>query len=372
MSNFQVVRRKNGARVRGVYEREGRFYARIKDPVSGRWRWVASPENTPDGAARIVKEAAAAVGTARAERFVAAVEGSKRNHPWARAGAMIEAYRVAAAGERALTGVPRLVTEQDAVAALRMILEQSGAGLDAGTGDLPEIARKWAEQALADGRNRTTVATVARSARSVFGRRVRQRMARAGCLLPPDLGDRWPKVFVAADKYALPDKALRDATLAAGKKLLEARDDLWLAYALAYYAGMAAADVAAARWDWIRDGRVFYARQKTGRRADPPLPESVAAVLTGWTERGDRETVLPGTERQRRDLVQVKLAKWMRGIGWTTGKCAHELRKLAGSEWATSCGIQWAARWLGDDEATAARFYVDMLPEAAPTPARPE
>ena len=371
MSTFLTVRRKNGARVAGVYVRDGRYYARIKDPVTGRWRWVASPENTPDGAARIVREAQRAVGTARAERFMAAVEGSKRCQPWAKCGAMIEAYRIAAAGERALTGVPRKVTEDDAVASLRMVLEQSGAGMEANANELPDIARKWAERAIADGRNRTTVATVVRSARSVFGRRVRQRMARAGCKLPPDLGERWPKVFVAAEKYALPPKELRDATLEAGRQLLEARDDLWLAYALAYYGGLTAADIASARWDWVRDGRIYYARQKTGKRADPPLPEGVLAALASWPGRGERDTVLPGSDRQRRDLVQVALAKWMRGVGWTTGKCAHELRKLAGSEWATQCGIRWAARWLGDDEATAARFYVDLLPEEAPTPTRP-
>ena len=70
---------------------------------------------------------------------------------------------------------------------------------------------------------------------------------------------------------------------------------------------------------------------------------------------------------ERSDVVVRDLAAWMRGLGWKTGKAAHELRKIRGSEWYTRLGAEVAQTWLGHmDVATTCRYYATLTKQPAP------
>jgi len=370
-ASFKAAQRRNGQRLKGVYLRDGIYYARIKNPTSGKWSWVRSPDQSADGAARIVTEASRAVGTDRAERFTEALEGARIKRTWPTVEEAMAAYANVAEARRALTGRPREPTQRDAQNAVAQILREMGEDTALAVDRLPDVVRAWSAQRIQDGAKRLSVGSTLRAARSAFAGWAWKDMTHAGLRLPPNLRDHWPTISSEPRFYQLPERELRERTLVSGRRWFVHRTDLGLAFALCFYAGMSRADAIEARWAWIVDGHMVYHRRKTGRRADPPLPEDVLAILAEWPGRAEREHILPGTVSQREALIDRQLSRWMRKRGWQTEKLAHELRKLACSYWATQCGIQWASKWLGDSESTASKYYRDLVPEAAPMPDMP-
>jgi len=374
---FEGVYDSSGRRIRGVYKRDGNFWVRLRDPETGRERWAKPPDQTVAGARKFFAECRAAVGAERVRAVSLALSAAKSRAEWPSVASLFHAYAAAAAAERMRNHKPNAKTEAGNIAMMRQIVEASGRDVERTSVDvLPELAQVWAQKELDAGRKRITVGTMLRCSAAMFSRWARLHYRRNGFRLPPDVLDAWPRVSPEPQRYELPAKELRDATLAAGKELVEARDDLALAFILCYHYAMSAADAARARFDWMKvvegkDGPLDvmkYERHKTHRRADPPVELEIAAALRTWPGRNGRAFVLPGTATDRYDLVTRSLSAWMRSLGWETGKCAHGLRKLRCSEWATSNGIKWAARWIGDSEATAAAYYRDLLPEEMPNP----
>jgi len=376
---FEGVYDSSGRRIRGVYKRDGNFWVRLRDPETGRERWAKPPDQTVSGARKFANECRAAVGAerVRAVSMALSAASTRARDEWPKVDELFHAYRAAASAERMRNHRPNAKTEAGNISMMRQIAESSGHSLTRLSIDaLPELAQNWAQRELDAGRKRVTVGTMLRCSAALFSRWARLHYRRHGFRIPPDVLDAWPRVSPEPQRYELPAKELRDATLAAGKELVEARDDLALAFILCYHYAMSAADAARARFDWMKvvegkDGPLDvmkYERHKTHRRADPPVELEIAAALRTWPGRNGRAFVLPGTATDRYDLVTRSLSAWMRSLGWETGKCAHELRKLRCSEWATSNGIKWAARWIGDSEATAAAYYRDLLPEEMPNP----
>lgn len=363
-----------GHRVPGVYLRGGTYYARITDPATGRRTMRASPDGSLAGARRIVAEARRARTVAGAQAFSEALEASRLRSAWSPMSAVLEAYARAAAEERAFSGRPSERYARTIATDWRRVLSDQREPESASCARAPEIAAAWAAARLADGSiSRISVAAISRRCRELFSSWAVRRMSAAGLRIDPTVAQRWTAVRSEPVRYQLPPQELRERTIAAGQEEIRSRSDVGLAFLLCYYGGMAAIDAAEATWDILRDdGHLLYYRHKTGRRADPPLPAEVAAILRAWPGRESRPTILPGAyPTQRADIVGRDLAAWMRELGWTTGKCAHELRKLACSTWATQAGIQWAARWIGDSEATASAYYRDLLPEKAPAVSMP-
>jgi len=357
-----------------VYVRNGAFYARITDPATGRRTFRASPDGTLAGARRLVAESRRAHTVAGAQAFAQALEASRQRSRWSSVEAVLDAYAAAAELERAFSGGRPSKASTDANARdLRRVYAAMGRPLSGSCEKAPEVVADWAAERLADGSiTRTSVAAVSRRCREVFSGWALRRMAAAGLRIDPGIAARWTTVRSEPARYQLPPQELRERTIAAGVDEIRRRTDIGLAFLLCYYGGMSRADAAEATWDILRDDdHLLYYRHKTGRRADPPLPADAAAALRSWPGRGERDTILPGFPTDRLDLVGRELAAWMRELGWTTGKCAHELRKLACSTWATQAGIQWAARWIGDSEATASAYYRDLLPERAPAVTMP-
>lgn len=367
----EQVTRKSGAKVPGVYIRDGVYYSRVVDPVSGKRRWVRAIPQTIDAAARYVKECKTAVGAGRAAVVSAALDATKVRSEWPVVADLIEQYERAADIRRVSNGSPRLATQVDAIARLRQIITEYGFSESKLALDrLSEVAEGWARDSIKSGANRNSVSSTLRIARSVFARWARVEYSKRGFRFPAELADHWPAVTGKVAQYKLQPQALRDATIAGGFAEIDARTNVGIAFALCFCGALSRVDAVAAEWSWIRDnGHIVYTRNKTGRRADPMLPAEVFEALKSWPGRDARAYVLPGdTKTAREDIIDKHLNPWMRELGWETRAVAHELRKLACSIWTTRCGIGWAARWIGDTEATAAAYYSELLPEEAPNP----
>ena len=368
---FVQVARRSGEKVPGVYMRGDVFYARVIDPVSGKRKWVRASTQSIDGAARLVRECKAAVGAERSAAVAAALSATRVRSEWPSVGALIDQYEAAADKQRMRGESPSLKTQVDAVARLRQIVTEQGLAVDSlSLGGLVDVAEAWAQERCRVGANRNSTGTTLRIARSVFARWARVEFSKRGFKVPVELADHWPTVEGSRPQYQLQSQELRERTIKAGFAEIEAGTNVGLAFALCFCAGMSRIDAVLAEWSWIRDnGQVVYARNKTGRRADPALPPEVFERLRVWPGREARVNVLPGDSvTARGDVIDEQLNPWMRALGWETRQVAHELRKLACSVWATNCNISWAARWIGDTEATAAAYYRELLPEAAPNP----
>jgi integrase len=179
--------------------------------------------------------------------------------------------------------------------------------------------------------------------------------------------------------YHRPSEELIRATHAAAAELESKNPALYLCYILTYGLGLRAGAAAQLRWSWFFEdaGRRFVriARREEfkpkGREHTMPISDKAWAYLQA--HKTDPVYVLPGTsDTGRRNLIGRKFAKWIRSIGWDPdhySKCAHELRKLFGSEVYGAHGPAWAAEWLGHaDVRTTRTYYADPAPAAHPQP----
>ena len=332
------------------------------------------------------------VGQARARAAVilraakdgrwAALQQTKARQASMSVGEAIEQYQRKAAEDYVRNSRPRPETVTNYVSALRLVLRTAGHD-DPDSLDLRHVdagaARRYAATTVADSasdqdRARRTAASTLRNARAVF----------SGWTTGIEAADKAVKEFCGADvvdappvKYRYPGADLVEATLTAGKALVETAPELYPAWICCYWLALRAGEAAAARWDWIReverDGRrAAYLdvirrpggwNPKGGERSVPVAPTVLSALQA--TRQPGHEYLLPGdTPTQRLDLVRRKLAAWMRGVGWARAeypKCAHELRKLMGAEWYTRYGVEVACKWLGHASIqTTHRYYADL------------
>jgi integrase len=236
------------------------------------------------------------------------------------------------------------------------------------------VSAKLSADSSASGRR--SIKSTVRQARAIFGQEwALGAYADAGLKLPNMAAFvQGSAVKAPAIRYTLPARELIDATHAAGAKLRTDRPDLWAVYLLTYYLAMRAGEALAARWTWLENdqtGRLWMQiinRPDEGFRAKGsegkiPVPVQVSTWLDELHAADPgRACILPGKDKTaRRNLVKREFAVWMRGIGWTTRKAAHELRKLRGSEWYTKRGLEVACSWLRHaDPSTTKRFYADF------------
>lgn len=365
---YCAVRRRDGSVVPGVYVRDGKYYARFVDPSTGRRRWAASRDGTQAGAEAIVRASKREQRGARAERFAAAIEASALRIDGATIGACLELYPDAAAARRRMMGgSPRPRTVATSLASARRIY---AGHLDARAADAGRLYEEYL--ASPDGRELGDV--------SIHGYRLQlaaiwtpwalEYYRRHGLVVPERI--HWPEIKSPDYQYVPQPQALRDRTISAGKGEIEARSEIGRCFLLEFYCAMSAADAIRARWDWLDDdGHVRFRRNKTGKPCDPPLDPWALAQWRAWAAEDaaagrDGIVLSANTERMRAKFVAEEFAKWMRGLGWTTEKAGHELRKLACSIWYSRVGGTWAARWIGDRLATVERYYGATLSEMSP------
>lgn len=371
---FEAVFDRKGKRVAGVAMRGGKYYVRVKHPTTGRWTFRKSPDQSVEGALRLVKGSKKVETLEKAEAFARVMDDIRQRRQWAGLDRVMKVYVEAAEKQFREREKPRPETTKQVVNAVRQVLGDMGmAPAAVSVDDFPGVVEKWADAKMAAGMTKITAASVAIRCRCVFSKWAVAEYDRQGLKIPAELSKGFTKTYYNLEAYVLPPLELRERTIAAGDAELRKRSEIGAVFMLAYYAGMAAADVARCEWSWLDGNNVVkYKRRKTGKRAVPPLPAWVAAEWRAWAAESGTQCVAPGsTEKQRCKFVTTAFSAWMRALGWSVedySKAGHELRKLVGSLWATKSGLQWAAHWLGDTMEVTAKYYADLLPELAPDP----
>lgn len=365
---FVAVRRRDGSVVPGVYVRGGQYYARFLDPATGKRRWAASRDGTQAGAEAIVRAARREQRGERAQRFASAIEQSALRVAGATIGDCLRLYPDAAAARRRMMGgEPREATVRTSLASARRIY---AGHLDERAADAGRLYEQYLASDAARALGDVSVYAYRLHLGAIWTPWAIAYYRKNGLVLPDRID--WPEIKKPNYQYVPPPQELRERTIEAGKREIEARSEIGRCFLVEFYAAMAAADAVRARWDWLgADGHVRFRRNKTGKACDPPLDPWAIGQWRAWAAEdaaaGRDGTVLTAnTERMRAKYIGEDFAAWMRGLGWTTGKAGHELRKMACSIWYSRVGGTWAARWIGDRLATVERYYGATLSEMAP------
>lgn len=355
--------RKDGSKVRGVYYRGDALYVRIPNPETGRLTFRRCPARSIDDAERVVKQAYRARSDAEAKAWKNAFDSTRRRRRFPTIRQCIEVWPELAEEQRRLTGSPcEDSIKKVPVRALRVFAD----GLDESVETAPDVLRRWIAGDGAAKLKQVTVVSDVRTARQIFSAWARRAMRARGFELPPL---EWPVVSTPrgeAYQYQLPPQELREKTIEEGKKEVEKRSQIGEAFLLQFFCAMSAADALRARWDWLRpDGHVHYIRHKTGKPANPPLTQWALAQWQAWAKESGRERVMSSAK----DFLIRPFARWMRSLGWTTGKCGHELRKLACSRWFSVVpNPAYVESWIGDTSVVTRKFYAAALPELETPP----
>lgn len=229
----------------------------------------------------------------------------------------------------------------------------------------------------AENRIRRTIASNLVHARSMVRRKLWEDYKHAGIQLP-DMASfldqfvtRNPKI-----RYEMPPKELYQPTVAAGRLL---KGNLGLVWLMAYDLGMRAGEISAAKWDWIEredtpQGPRYWMVVKERPDFTPkgisgriPIFDGVYAKLMACQEPGSTYILTAPTDTDRIDITKRTFAKWMRDQGWTSQKCAHELRKLRGCWWFTRYGMERAYKWLRHaNMQTTLDHYADLAMQDEP------
>ena len=242
------------------------------------------------------------------------------------------------------------------------------------------LARKYAARLApeeapdkdAEASIRRTIGGTLTHARSVVRQALWEEYEEAGVKLPDVSGFLGAFVTVTPKhRYRMPAESLCRPTIEAGRKLT---GTLGLVWTLAYDLGMRAAEIAAARWSWIEEEHTpaGIRRWMLIEERDGFVPKGISGrvpVFPGvWKRlqelRGDslEDRIIPGaTDNARLDVVKREFSAWMRGCGWKTQKCAHELRKLRGCWWFGRYGVERAYKWIRHANIqTTLDYYADL------------
>ena len=225
-----------------------------------------------------------------------------------------------------------------------------------------------------------TIVSRRRQCRALLGRKAR--LGYMGLTIPDCVAD----FCLAGDvrervqDWERPEAGLVMRTKAAARALREQgeRPNTQAAYLLCYALALRAREAAACRWGWFeqRDGQVLCVvkpRQAEGfrpkgRSGYVPVPASVWEWLQELRREGEPH-VMGGTDYGRYDHIQRDFAAWLRGLGWTSHHCAHELRRLRGCEWwgDPAVGPALCSEWLRHSTITVTQIHYGKpdLPKSA-------
>ena len=275
-------------------------------------------------------------------------------------------------------GSPAPATAHDCGNRLRMIADGCGVGE---TGCVAELTaskvRGWLEgrvMAAPEGeaaRARYSAWRTIGQARAVWAGWTRVEYRERGIELPPCL-DEWPKPGRNAARPPAKERPGRElilATLEAYNRLEQENPRLWLAATLLFYFGMRPSTARQLTWDDIeeRDGRAVlrFTPAKTehsateDRAQEHVLPDGLLARMRAAN--GEPGAIVPAaSDTARFDVFRRELNEWMRAVGWDRArfrKGAYNFRSLYNSIVAHYHGAQVAADLIGDNVATAKKFY---------------
>ena len=323
------------------------------------------------------------------DRDVHRLAATRVQQGYASIGAVIEHFRaVAAKRDMAHNSVRQYVKSLGRVllqgGGIRSIEDQSTTILSVGLVDRYEIAALAEVSSANPGaqrRRRNTIASTLNQARALFSAWARVKYEQAGLRLPDLTGFLRAGDVMRDVSWDLPSADLVSHTKAQASKLRDQDKDLWTVWILCYGLAMRSDEAAHARWDWIYDVRGQRSIDIIKRPAEwsgpkgteghVPISDDMWSALCAV--RGDSTYILPGeTITARRNLVGRRFAKWIRECGWdkdTYIHCAHEMRRLRGSEWWTepSIGPVVCSAWLRHSSlAVTQQHYAKLTVMPAP------
>lgn len=352
---------------------------------------MSAPEQTVSGSQRWLAKLKQAHERNRADAVQAALSANRRKAEYCSVGAMMAGYEAAASEHaRRHAGRPRPETVNTNLQRLRRIsklisgtsdpysvstalltAEAADKALEVMVKDIVSRKEKAGDQDIeaAQRRARISANSTLRMARSCWCKWALQWFTRHGVAVAPGLAE-WPAYTSAIPPYEEPPQHLIDSTHEGAADLKREKSPRYIVYVLCYQFGMRVGDAARARWEWLKKRDDRYAMEwrakKNGRFVSIPCPESTYQTLRELPT--GEKYILPGAHpTDRSSLCSREFAAWMNRIGWSEySKCAHELRKLAGSQWFIRGGAEVAAKYLGDNLQTVLRFYACVPRRQAP------
>lgn len=235
---------------------------------------------------------------------------------------------------------------------------------------------------VAQDRSSITANSTIRGARCLFSKKL-PRDFYAGIVLPDLAALRDVRALPEPTKgYTMPTPEELQRIRAAAPALRQLDTNAYLIYLLGLGAGLRAGEIAACRHHWIEshvvNGRAvdvirvqvetdFRPKGKAERlvpigadilseiRAVSPMPAPELVRL-------NQDYLLSGSMTERTDTAFRRVSAWLRGLGWTRLKKAHEFRKMFGSYVASQAGLRAAQESLGHANAsTTDRYYAGQV-----------
>lgn len=250
-------------------------------------------------------------------------------------------------------------------------------------------------------RARNNVASTLRKARSIFADWILPVYNREGLVLPKNVLE-WRKhrpVKEDHGNYRLPleNPDLVERVKTEGRKLVAQGKLLAGAWILCYELALRAKEASSIQWNWFvrrgdhygllvvnRAGEDFKVK---GTEREIQVHSAVYDALRDWSDSVGRANrrfpeLAPSSNycipfasfNLRYNYICRDMADWMRAVGFDAKqfhKCAHELRKLKGSEWYSSpdLGPVVAQEWLGHkDISTTCKYYASLDRKISPPP----
>jgi integrase len=381
IDSYQAVSRTDGSTVPYLFKRLGGFYSLI--PVNGKNVRRRCPHRTAGKAEAWVNELRG--------KLLNLEPSVRMRSEWPTVKDLCDAYMTAVPARYAVKKKPSLKTARtNCWMFRRMVADLHGVEnpdqmrigpdllTDQSTSRFMELRLKpvGLTDALLETRARVSAASLLTQARSLFAKWTKPYYREAGLRLPEEVWQWVDSVeSTKPEKYKRPAEELVAATMAG---ILGQPPAIRAAFALVYNLGMRRDEALHARWDWVvpyneARGVAIPLQDDYGwRGAKNKKDRVVPAVAEVWAELEavrSGEYLLPGATEKERVAHLDNLALWLRSIGWDRRRRPHplhEMRKLAGSKWCRSSGVQAAAKWLGDTIPVVLHFYVDDIETYAP------
>lgn len=203
------------------------------------------------------------------------------------------------------------------------------------------MAKPQAEQRRAE----TNANSIMNQALAVFGQSAMDHYQEAGLEMPdmkPTQAKFRTRRFRGVEvSYSAPSQAIIDATV---KQWEDLPYPLAMALGLVLAFGLRKGEARQARWEWLQsvDGyAVLDGSCEVKNGSGRVFARGLDPYCTMWLVLAqDRQGfIIPGSNRDRKEVVWRDMSTWMRGCGWKTTKTAHAWRAYYGSLVALKWGI---------------------------------
>lgn len=261
-------------------------------------------------------------------------------------------------------------TRSKNIAGMKAILAANGLDEDSRVDQLSaRLVDTYQRKGLAAKIPATTLNSRLRAAKSLFSARAMMSYDNPPPMEYADDMKRAPSLREPEKLPELPEPAMIEHA----HRVLPASPDVYRCFLLAFYGGLRAGEVAAARWDWL-DGDLIYVGGRDDFHAKSRkwrvvrlAPEVVAKLEAAGEKDGP---FIAGKYPQR--TARRLMAPMLKQLGIKLRNPTHAGRRWAGSMVAANAGLHAAQTMLGHSSpVVTAKAYARVLNTPAPVPLLP-